>query len=319
MEWFRRAAEQGQHDAMSAIFGRSHLPYPERQKYLHKAIESGSMVANLCLGASSVFGIEMKQDIPSGLLHLHRAGSAIADTRGFSSFSGEHFPIKPPPMTELRALGSGKSGKATLVWLVDGRMAVSKVYHRSELFLKAGLYELVALLGSHSHPNVVKLLGVVNRNIYDGDLEFLLELAEFGSLSNVFHKNSARAALLKEPTVLLSVAADIISGLNQLHSRKLLHRDLTLRNVFVTNQGRAVIGDLGLTRFIDSDYPLEGHDSASTPWVPQIEVCTCSILAAMNVAVRLQSARLVASLLHMISGAWEFASWRLSIVGTSKT
>jgi serine/threonine protein kinase len=46
---------------------------------------------------------------------------------------------------------------------------------------------------------------------------------------------------------------DILVGLQQLHSRFIIHRDIKLKNIFVTADLTCVIGDLGIaTTSVDS-------------------------------------------------------------------
>ena len=39
---------------------------------------------------------------------------------------------------------------------------------------------------------------------------------------------------------------DILVGLKELHSRLVIHRDLKLKNIFVEEGGRCVVGDIGI-------------------------------------------------------------------------
>lgn len=40
---------------------------------------------------------------------------------------------------------------------------------------------------------------------------------------------------------------DILSGLMELHTRFITHRDLKLNNIFVDETGRCIVGDLGIS------------------------------------------------------------------------
>lgn len=40
---------------------------------------------------------------------------------------------------------------------------------------------------------------------------------------------------------------DILVGLKELHSKFIIHRDLKLKNIFVDENNRCVIGDLGIS------------------------------------------------------------------------
>jgi serine/threonine protein kinase len=45
---------------------------------------------------------------------------------------------------------------------------------------------------------------------------------------------------------------DILSGMMELHSRYIIHRDIKLKNIFVDQDLRCVIGDLGIaTKSVD--------------------------------------------------------------------
>jgi len=45
----------------------------------------------------------------------------------------------------------------------------------------------------------------------------------------------------------------MIAGLNYLHSKRIIHRDIKLKNIFVDKNLRCVIGDLGIaTKSIDT-------------------------------------------------------------------
>ena len=50
-----------------------------------------------------------------------------------------------------------------------------------------------------------------------------------------------------------AIARDVACGLAHMHARGLIHRDMALRNILLNADGRAVIGDLGLCRFVDKD------------------------------------------------------------------
>ena len=45
----------------------------------------------------------------------------------------------------------------------------------------------------------------------------------------------------------------IVSGLNNLHSRKIVHRDIKCANVFLTNKGIVKLGDLNVSKIAKSE------------------------------------------------------------------
>jgi serine/threonine protein kinase len=51
----------------------------------------------------------------------------------------------------------------------------------------------------------------------------------------------------------VSMFIDILSGMLELHSRHIIHRDMKLKNIFVDGEKRCVVGDLGIsTKSVDS-------------------------------------------------------------------
>jgi serine/threonine protein kinase len=69
----------------------------------------------------------------------------------------------------------------------------------------------------------------------------------------------------------LQVTADAATGLQAMHARSLVHRDIKPANIFLTEEGRAKVGDLGIVQM--GDAPLQtradgmniGHGHPGTP------------------------------------------------------
>jgi len=47
---------------------------------------------------------------------------------------------------------------------------------------------------------------------------------------------------------------DMIMGLQTLHSKKIVHRDIKCANVFLTKEGRAKLGDLNVSKIAKSEF-----------------------------------------------------------------
>ena len=95
------------------------------------------------------------------------------------------------------------------------------------------------LHGALRHANVVQLYAVC---LEAAKYCMVMELMSNGSLFNVLHNGRELPWSLR-----LSIAKDIAVGLNYLHSRGILHRDLKSLNVLLDDRMRAKLSDFGLS------------------------------------------------------------------------
>lgn len=105
--------------------------------------------------------------------------------------------------------------------------------------MKAFYRELDCLLRFGKHANVVTLKGVT----LEPHKSLVLEYMPCGSLYSLLHEKAVKPSLSEA----LQLALDIATGMKEVHSGHVLHRDLTSRNVLYRN-GRAVIADFGIAR-----------------------------------------------------------------------
>jgi serine/threonine protein kinase len=118
----------------------------------------------------------------------------------------------------------------------------------------------VEALTTVNHPNVIKIL--------EHNLEknwFVSEYFPRGPLSN-------HSSLFKGNTLAaLTVFRQLVEGVAKLHSNKLIHRDIKPANVFVAEDGKLVLGDLGLVFFMDENRTRvsENYENVgSRDWIP---------------------------------------------------
>ena len=61
-------------------------------------------------------------------------------------------------------------------------------------------------------------------------------------------------------------------GLQHIHNKKVLHRDLKTQNVFITKENRVKIGDFGISKILENTIQLAGT-SLGTPYYLSPEIC----------------------------------------------
>ena len=103
------------------------------------------------------------------------------------------------------------------------------------------------ILSKLRHPNIVQFIGVHYGRRGKADLTLIMEFvsSDMDKFLEV-HPNIP-------PTIKLSILLDVSYGLIYLHecSPPVIHRDLTARNVLITDKCQARIADLGMAKIVD--------------------------------------------------------------------
>jgi len=119
------------------------------------------------------------------------------------------------------------------------------------------VYIEIAILKKLSHPNVVKLIEVLDDPEQD-NLYMAFELVEHGEVMDVPTDNP----LSEEKS--WAYIRDVIHGLEYLHHQKIVHRDIKPSNLLVSESGHIKICDFGVSdEFTGSDAFLT--NTAGTP------------------------------------------------------
>ena len=159
--------------------------------------------------------------------------------RGFTN-KGLAVVVKKPRSRK----GQGEEGQARVIAGAYFEAAMSTAFGRNP----------TASGKPTGHPNILGLLNYVQP--IDGPPWLVYYHMEHGSLFDVLRDNGP-GALLESPEKKMKVTLDVVSGMEYLHSRKCIHRDLTPRNVLIgmdLDTERSLIAkitDFGLSAFLD--------------------------------------------------------------------
>lgn len=152
----------------------------------------------------------------------------------------------------VKHLGEGAAGAVFLVRDIkkNGQLVALKILTKTDAFdehtLKRFITEL-EVAKSINHPNIVAAYDLIEMN---DSIAYTMEYVEGRDLSTM-----AESKLLSYGEI-DSIMTQILSGLSELHKRKILHRDLKLENILVSSNGIAKLVDLGLMKRVDDESKL---------------------------------------------------------------
>jgi len=155
--------------------------------------------------------------------------------------------------TLVRFLGRGQFG---VVWLAEKEIALSQRKFRHALkFLPSGgdeaamkliRTEIDTWIEASGHPNVMSVLDMM---LYDHHIVIASEFADSGSLMDWLRRSEGKAPSHEKA---LKMMIGILSGIEHLHSRNVVHRDLKPDNILL--QGNTPrITDFGISRIVSAN------------------------------------------------------------------
>lgn len=142
--------------------------------------------------------------------------------------------------------------------LPSGRVVAVKRLHNVEARYKRRLRREAVLLESLDHPSIVQLYGV--REDKRG-LCLIMELVDGCTLADLMD------SLALPPPVVLCIARALFQALDHAHSKGVVHRDISPRNVLLSYDGESKLADFGLSRSEGCPPTTDGMLRGTVPYV----------------------------------------------------
>lgn len=155
-----------------------------------------------------------------------------------------------PSMTFIKDIGRGSNGKISLVE-VAGTLCIAKRPHDSlSTTQKAAnnqldFYRELLVLPCLHHPNIVQYMGVYCSPHHDLALIIEYMSIDLDKVLSVCHNQFPLS-------LQLSILMDVSLGMQYLHSRGIIHCDLTPDNILLSTALNAKICDLGSSNILGS-------------------------------------------------------------------
>ncbi|XP_062555997.1 calcium/calmodulin-dependent protein kinase kinase 1-like isoform X2 [Armigeres subalbatus] len=175
----------------------------------------------------------------------------------------------------LDQIGQGSYGLVKLAYSEeDSTHYAMKILSKRKLLRKAGLmrrgpkrgtspldrvYREIAVLKKLDHPNVVKLVEVLDDPLEDS-LYLVFELVQHGEILSI----PTDCPLSDERA--WNVFRDVILGVEYLHYQRIIHGDLKPANLLMSDSGSVKVADLGVcNEFLGEDAAMNNGSTAGTP------------------------------------------------------
>ncbi|XP_057608648.1 serine/threonine-protein kinase Nek3 isoform X4 [Chionomys nivalis] len=150
--------------------------------------------------------------------------------------------------TVLSVIGQGSFGRALLVQQESSnqKFAMKEVRLPKSFSDTQKSRKEAVLLAKMKHPNIVAFQESFEA---EGHLYIVMEYCDGGDLMQKIKQQKGK--LLPEDTI-LNWFVQICLGVNHIHKKRVLHRDIKSKNVFLTQSGKVKLGDFGSARLLSS-------------------------------------------------------------------
>lgn len=147
-------------------------------------------------------------------------------------------------------LGQGTFGEVLLGTSKGSKVALKRIItHNENEGLSITTIREIKLLKRFKHENIVELLEIA---VKKGDYSTRQELyMVFPYMDHDLSGILSNPQITLEPRHIKSYMQQLLKGIEHLHSKNIIHRDMKCANILVNNDGCVKLADFGLAREID--------------------------------------------------------------------
>ncbi|XP_059000233.1 serine/threonine-protein kinase Nek3 isoform X1 [Mustela lutreola] len=148
----------------------------------------------------------------------------------------------------LRVIGEGSFGRALLVQQESSNQlfAMKEIRLPKSLSGTQNSRKEAVLLAKMKHPNIVAFQESFEA---EGHLYIVMEFCDGGDL---MQKIKHQKGKLFPEDMILNWFTQMCLGVNHIHKKRVLHRDIKSKNIFLTQNGKVKLGDFGSARLLSN-------------------------------------------------------------------
>ena len=170
-------------------------------------------------------------------------------------------------LTNWQKIGEGNFGEVhRALQIRDGdeplEVAVKLLKPKASAASSEDFFNEAKVLAQFDHENVLQLLGVVMTTI---PYLVILELIEYGDLKTMFEPARGAGTMLTI-TENVAIVAQICAGMEHVAGKKVIHRDLAIRNCLLSHSNLIKVADMGLAR-MESEYVSDTSTALPVKWM----------------------------------------------------
>ncbi|CAF1161882.1 unnamed protein product [Rotaria sp. Silwood1] len=140
-------------------------------------------------------------------------------------------------------------------------VAIKQLRQTQNSFIQE-LYNEGKRMLSLDHPYIVKIFGICKHEI---TISLVLELCPYGAMNRWLRLNKTFRI-----SYILNYMYQVSDGMNYLHEKNIIHRDLALRNILIMSKTVCKISDFGLSRVLGDNryYQIGQNRRLPSIWYP---------------------------------------------------
>ncbi|CAB3243746.1 unnamed protein product [Arctia plantaginis] len=177
--------------------------------------------------------------------------------------------FKSHNLTVLKTVGKGTYGNVYLCKRKDNTLTIVKEIELNIKFQdhEQDIINEINILSCLNHVNIIKFYSYYNT---DNHVMISMEYASSGNLAEYMYKRSPK--LLQQQEILFYYC-QVLLGVDYIHSKNIIHRDLKAENILLTGKCGVVvkIGDFGISKMLAS--AKKTSTVIGTPYYLAPELC----------------------------------------------